>query len=97
MKTYTITISDAQEKALAHVAVSPEFWIQNVVNVRCNAAIDEIVAEIVKAKLDAGEAITGSREDLVLATDIKSAAQVMAEYEAAKAAEQAAAEQAVQE
>lgn len=43
MKTITIDISDTEYKALAYVAVSPEEWIQNLIKIRIQDAVDEIV------------------------------------------------------
>ena len=75
----TITLSAAEAKALGHVAVDPEAWIQNAVHERCRIAIDEIVAAEVERKLAANEPITGSKEEIVLAADIKSAQQIQTE------------------
>ena len=41
---FIITLTDAEYKALASVAVSPEDWINNAVHERCRIAIEEIVA-----------------------------------------------------
>lgn len=79
MANYTITLSDAQDKALHFVAVSAQDWIENVVYERCRIAIEEIVKQEVERKLAAGEPVTGSKDDIVLAADIKSAAQRHAE------------------
>jgi hypothetical protein len=76
---YTITLSPAEQKALAHVALDPQEWINNAVHERCRIAIDEIVNAEVQRKLAAGEPITGSKDDIVLAADIKSAAAQLAE------------------
>ena len=86
MKTYTITITEAQDKALNSVALSAQDWIQNVVNVRCNAAIDEIVAAEVQRKLAAGETISGTKDDIVLAAEIETAAERNARADAEWAA-----------
>ena len=43
MKTYTITLSDAQNLALGYAAKSQQEWIENSVFYRCNVAMDEIV------------------------------------------------------
>ncbi len=96
MATYTITLSAAEDKALKSVAVSAQEWIDNAVHERCRIAIDEIVAIEVERKLAAGESISGSKEDIVLAANVESAAdrQARMEAEAAeRAAQQAAAEQ----
>ena len=78
----TITLTDAEHKALAVVAVSPEDWINNAIHARCRIAIDEIVAAEVQRKLAAGEPITGTKDDIVLAAPIKSAAERQTEMEA---------------
>jgi hypothetical protein len=71
---YTITLTDAENKALAYVAASPQDWINNVVHERCRIAIDEIVNAEVQRKLAAGEPITGTKEDIVMAAQIVLAA-----------------------
>lgn len=86
MTTYTITLTDAEHKALAHVALSPEDWIQNAVHERCRIAIEEIVAAEVQRKLAAGEAITGTKDDIVMAAQIESAAERQVRLEAEVAA-----------
>jgi hypothetical protein len=94
MATYTITLSDAEDKALHVVALSAQDWIDNAVHERCRIAIDEIVAAEVQRKLAAGEPITGSKDDIVIAADIESAAErqvrMEAEAQARLAAEQGA-------
>ena len=91
MATYTITLSDAEDKALHVVALSAQDWIDNAVHERCRIAIDEIVNAEVQRKLAAGESITGSKDDIVMAADGESAAERQARMEAeaaARAAEQ---------
>jgi hypothetical protein len=86
MTTYTITLSEAENKALGVVAISQQNWIDNVVHERCRIAIEEIVAAEVQRKLAAGETISGSKEDIVNAADIESAAERQARLEAEQAA-----------
>ena len=74
-KTYTITLSDAEDKALSVIALSQQEWIDNAVHERCRIAIDEIVNAEVQRKLAAGEPITGTKEDIVLAAQIETAAE----------------------
>jgi hypothetical protein len=74
-KTYTVTLSDAEDKALHIVAASAQDWIDNAVHERCRVAIEEIVAYEVQRKLAAGEPIIGSKEDIVLASTLESAAE----------------------
>jgi hypothetical protein len=82
MKTYTITLSEAEDKALGAVALSQQDWIDNAVHNRCRIAIEEIVAAEVQRKLAAGESITGFKEDIVMAADIESAAERNARLQA---------------
>jgi hypothetical protein len=87
MAQYIITLSDAEDKALGFVALSQQEWIDNAIKTRCAAAIEEIVAAEVQRKLAAGETISGSKEDIVNAAPIESAAQreAKAQAEAAQA------------
>ena len=88
MTTYTVTLSDAENKALGFVAVSQDDWIQNAVHERCRVAIEEIVAAEVQRKLAANETISGTKEDIVNAAPIKSAAERQAELEAQRQQQQ---------
>ena len=89
MTTYTITLSDAEDKALHAVAMSAQDWINNAVHERCRIAIEEIVAAEVQRKLAAGESITGSKDDIVMAAPVESAAERQARMEAEMAAQMA--------
>lgn len=82
MATYTITLSDAEDKALGVVAVNQNDWIQNAVHERCRVAMEEIIAAEVQRLLAAGQSITGSKEDIVIAANIESAAERNARIEA---------------
>lgn len=92
MATYTITLSDAENKALNVVSLSAQDWIDNAVHERCRIAIDEIVNAEVQRKLALGEAITGSKDDIVMAADVESAADRQARLEAEAQARLAQAE-----
>ena len=88
MTTYTITLTDAETKAMEHVAVSVQDWADNALQNRARIAMDEIYdAEV--ARMTADPAITSipaDKEAVVLAADIKSAAVRQAESEAEMAA-----------
>ena len=86
MTTYTITLSDAEDKALHVVTMSAQDWMDNAIHERCRLAIEEIVAAEVQRKLAAGEPITGSKDDIVMAANIESAAERQARMEAEQAA-----------
>lgn len=79
MSNYTITLTDAQKKALEHVTVSIQEWIENFVYVRCETAIEEIVSKEIQRKLAAGETISGTKEEIVMAADIKTLAEMHSE------------------
>jgi hypothetical protein len=66
MPAYTVTLSDAEDAALASVSADPQQWIENVVKERCRIAIEEIVTREVKARLDRGDPIPSSRDEIVL-------------------------------
>jgi hypothetical protein len=90
MITYTITLTDAEDKALHTVAMSAQDWINNAVHERCRIAIEDIVNLEIQKKLAAGEPIIGSKEDIVLAADIESASEKETRIEARLTAEQSA-------
>lgn len=77
MNTFTITLTDAELKALAYVALDPQDWIDNAVHERCRLAVEEIfTAEVTRMISDPSiTEIPADREAVVLAADIKSAAQ----------------------
>jgi hypothetical protein len=75
MTQITITLNDAEFKALGIVALSQQEWIDNAVHERCRIAIDEIVNAEIQRKLAANETISGSKGDIVLAANIESAAE----------------------
>ena len=85
-QTYTITLSDAQDKALSVVAVNQQDWIENAIFERCRIAIDEIVNAEVQRKLAANEPITGSKDDIVMAADVETAAERSERFAAEAAA-----------
>jgi hypothetical protein len=86
-KTYTIILSDAEDKALSVVAFDQNEWIQNAIHERCRIAIEDIVNSEVQRKLAVGESISGSKEDIVMAADIETAAELTARIQAERAAE----------
>jgi hypothetical protein len=73
MATYTVTVNAAQDKALRYVMLDPQEWVQNAIDVRATDAIEMIAKAEIDRKMNAGETISGTKEDLVLAADIQSA------------------------
>jgi hypothetical protein len=85
MVTYTITLSDAENKALGYVAVSQQAWIDNAIHERCRIAIEKIVLEEINRITAIGGSISGTKEDIVNSSSIKSLAEIQAEYESQQA------------
>lgn len=79
----TVTLTEAESKALAYVAFDPQEWAENAVKERARLAMDEIFQLEVKRMLE-DETVTeipADREAVVLAASIKSAAQRQMETE----------------
>lgn len=84
MATYTVTLTDAEDKALRYVAFDPQDWIDNAVHNRCRQAIDQIYTEEVE-RMTADPDITSipaNKEQVVLDADIMSAADRQAQIDA---------------
>ena len=84
MTTYTITLTDAEVKAMEYVAFSVQDWADNALQNRARIAMDEIYdAEVARMTEDPTiTSIPADKEAVVLAADIKSAAVRQAEAEA---------------
>lgn len=76
----TVTLTEAEAKALAHVA-DPQDWVENVVKNRARIAMEDIYqAEVKRMILDPTVTnIPADIEAVVLAADIKTAAEISAE------------------
>jgi hypothetical protein len=72
---FTVTLSDAELKALEFVALTADGWIQNAIHERCRIAMEEMVSQEVAAKLAAGQPIAGSKEEIVMSSTLPSAAE----------------------
>jgi hypothetical protein len=79
--TYTVSISDAEKRALEYIALSVQDWIDNAVDNRARIAIDEIYnAEVARMTADPDiTSIPADKDQVVLDADIKSAATRAAE------------------
>ena len=72
MPKFTITISDAEAAALAHVMESPKEWTQNAISERARIATDEIVQREI-ARMVADPAVTeipATAAEIVLAAPL---------------------------
>lgn len=72
---YTVSISDAEKKAMEYVAVSVQDWADNALHNRARIAIDEIYnSEVARMTADPDiTTIPADKDAVVLAADIKSA------------------------
>ena len=73
MPDYKITLSDVEQRAMEYISTDVDFWIQNAVHERARLAIEEMVQTHINDKLTRGEAISGTREDIVMTTHLLSA------------------------
>ena len=70
---YTVELTDVEKKALEWAAITADFWIQTAVHERCRIAIEEMAQEDIKVKLAAGASISGTKEEMVMASTLPSA------------------------
>lgn len=89
MVEYTVILNEAETKALAVVALDPQEWIQNAASERARVAMEEIFqAEAARMLADPNvQTIPADREAVVLAAEVKTAAERQAEFEASLEAE----------
>ena len=82
MADYTVTLTDAEDKALSVVAVSPQAWIDTAVKNRCRQSKDDIVASEIKRIRESGGTISGTDDEIVMAATVETAAEKQARIEA---------------
>ena len=63
---HTVTLTEAQEKAMEYIAPDVDDWISNVATNRARIAIDEICSLSTNHKLENGEAITVVGKDAMV-------------------------------
>ena len=74
--TYTVSLTDAQKKAMEYITVSVQDWIDNAVDNRARVSTDEIYNSEV-ARMTADPSITtipADKDQVVLDANIDSAA-----------------------
>tara|TARA_B100001939_G_C16814118_1_gene561287 strand:+ start:615 stop:872 length:258 start_codon:yes stop_codon:yes gene_type:complete len=81
MPTYTITLTDAEDKALSVVAASPQAWIDNAIKNRCRQSKEEIVASEIKRIRASGGTVSGTDDEIVMAATVETAAERNARLE----------------
>lgn len=77
MATYTVTISDAQEKGFKYNTVDPQEWIENLIENKARQGMDEIyLMEIERMTNDPNvTSIPADKEHIVLEALIETAAE----------------------
>ena len=63
---YTVTLTEAENKAMEYIAASPQDWIDNAAHNRARKGIDEICQIYTNYKLDRNEAITAVGKDAMV-------------------------------
>jgi hypothetical protein len=82
MTEYKIQLTDVQEKAMKYITPDPQDWIYKTVETRVNAAIEEIVKKEMELALQENRLLAyASKDELVLNTKLKSAAERNEEFE----------------
>ena len=66
MPTYTIELTDVEQKAMEYISTDVDFWIQNAVHERARLAIEELVNDDIKEKLASGKSVKGSKEEIAM-------------------------------
>lgn len=65
MVSYTINLSDVEDKSLSYATVSQQEWIDNAAKERARIAKEEIIALCVKKALENSIAIPSTEEGIV--------------------------------
>lgn len=71
--TYTVNLSDSEQIAMEYVAADVNEWIQNVVHERARIASEQMVSEYINERLVTGESISGTKEEIVMKSNLPNA------------------------
>ena len=76
-KTFTVTITDAEEKALYWEVVDPEEWVEGAVKNKCRKVMDRLYDQEVKRMTDDDSvtSIPADKATVVNNADVKTAKQ----------------------
>ena len=78
MAKYTVELTEAEDKAMNHVAYSVQDWVDNALKNRASIAIDKIYDDEVE-RMNADDSVTSIPADknkVVLDADIKTAKEI---------------------
>ena len=76
-KTFTVTITDAEEKAFFWDIVDPDAWVDNVVKEKCRKAGDRLYDQEIK-RMTADESVTSipaNKDTVINNANVQTAAQ----------------------
>ena len=65
--TYSIELTETENKAMQYAAYDVQEWINNAVKERARIATEEIIKIAVEKFLEAGQSIPGSKDEIVSA------------------------------
>ena len=88
MPSYTVTLTDAEDKALSVVAVSQQEWINNAIKMRCKVSMDKIVADEIARIRSEGGTVSGTDSEIVMAANVETVVERNARLEAENAEQQ---------
>jgi len=76
-KTFTVTITDAEEKAFYWEVVDPEEWVDNVVHEKCRKVMNRLYDQEVKRMTDDENvtSIPADKDTVINDADVKTAKQ----------------------
>lgn len=97
MVSYTVDVTDTENKAMSAYMLSQQAWIDNMVHDRANVAVNDVCKICVEKCLETGTPIPGTKDDMVnLAFQmgwVKTVAEQNAEREAEMQAQLAASQE----
>ena len=82
MPDYTITLTDAEDKALSVIASNKQEWINNAIKNRCRISKEEIVTSEIARIRAAGGTVSGTDDEIVMAATVETVAERNARLEA---------------
>ena len=88
MPNYTITLTDAEAKALSTIALDNQEWVENAAKNRSRQQIDVIVDAEIKRIRAAGGTVSGTDDEIVMAANVETVVERNARLEAENAEQQ---------
>lgn len=73
---YTITLSDAENKALECIAIDPQKFIESMVYERCQIAVEDLFRSEIERISSEGGTISGTKIDIIMNPELKTVKQI---------------------